>query len=135
MDKRVQRFHSLHLGDSLLQRLEIRNAEAQCIFEFSRGSVLSHERASIFEPKFEYSPAILIVKRTTSIFCGGNYELNSTVIDFGAQVRAEEVEFSFELTGGHSEEGFIAQLRIVGGDFRFGPPEQPEIAKILRAHM
>jgi hypothetical protein len=54
---------------------------------------------------------------------GGPYQLNSTVVGFGASEAAnaqQYVEFSFDLTGGHDPEAFLVKVRIVAKDFEFG---------------
>ena len=122
--KVVLEFNRLYMGDSLLEAVELRIAEATCHFTFNAGSRLSSEAASIFEPEARYAPAILAFEEVHSISCeGSSYQLNSTVVDFGATIKGErdQIEFYIDLTGGRDSDAFLVKLRIVAKSFVFGP--------------
>jgi|GEM_PF-3518366 len=131
IDEQVRRFHSLHLGDTLLKRIELRTAEAKCILEFSRGSVLASERASVEEPVAEFAPALLVLNGVVSASFGHRYELNSTVVDFGAVPNNDVMDFYFDLTGGYTQDGFIAKLVFQASGFLFGDSAQLEMSRAL----
>ena len=119
----VERFKKLSLGDSMIQVIELRTGEARCHIQLDTGSVLSSEHASIFESEAEFAPALLALEgvRSTS-WEGGVYQLNSTVVDFGAAISDIEgyVDFYFDLTGGTDPDSFLVKLRIVAKSFAFG---------------
>jgi hypothetical protein len=119
----VRRFNTLYFGDSLLQVLELRTGEAECALTFNGGSALKHEGASIFDPEVRFVPAVLRFKAVRSIACeGAGYQLNSTVVDFGASEASapDYIEFFFDLTGGTDAEAFIVKLKIMAKDFQVG---------------
>ena len=122
------RFCSLiALGDSLLQRLDLRTGKAECTMVFDFGRLLKAEGASAFDPEAVYEPACLSFVGVRSVsFDGAVYQLNSTVVGHGAEPGpvAGFVEFYFDLTGGSDAEFFMARMKIVARDFRFGPVQE-----------
>jgi hypothetical protein len=120
----VARFDCIYLGDSLLEELTFRTAEAQCSLRFHAGSLLAGPEASIFEPVARYKPALLRLDGVRSVQFEGApaYQLNATVVDFGARpVEDGHVEYHFDLTGGADPDAFLVKLKIVARDFAFGP--------------
>jgi len=114
----------LSLGDALLQVLELRTGAAQCRLKFESGRLLKDEEVSWpSEPEARFEPASLCFHGVRSIDFDGSYQLNSTVIDFGATSNgsSEYVEFYFDLTGGRDPECFIVKLKIVAKSFEYGP--------------
>lgn len=121
----IERFNRLSLADSMLEVIEIRTGKAECRMKFESGGVLRSEGASIFDPKaFEavYEPALLRFLDVRSMVCGGAYQLNSTVVDYGAEpsVNREYIEFYFDLTGGSDPEAFLVRLKFLAKDFELG---------------
>jgi len=123
----VREFNRLYLGDSLLQQVVLDIMEATCRLKFNAGKVLKAERASIFEPEAKFEPASLRFQGVRSLSCaGGPYQLNSTVVDFGAAPSGDRdyIEFYFDLTGGTDPEAFMVQVKILAKYFEFGPVEE-----------
>jgi hypothetical protein len=122
----VSRFNSLYIGDSLLERLELNTQGAECHFRFTMAKVLAAEGASIFEPLAKYEPGWLRLSGVRSISFDQGYQLNSTVVDFGAVDHGdgEYIEFYFDLTGGTDPDAFLVRLTILAKDFELGP-DQP----------
>lgn len=123
----MSRFNRLYLGDSLLQRILVDTAEARCLMRFSSGKVLKGDGSSIFDPEARFEPAQLVVSGVRSIgFDGGLYQLNATVVDFGAVLAnvTGYVELFFDLTGGSDPSAFMVRMKIVARDFRFGGLDQ-----------
>ncbi len=119
-------FNRLYLGDSLLQQVELKIVDAECRLRFNAGMVLKAKEASIFEPEAKYAPAVLRLEGVRSItFEGGRYQLNSTVVDFGAVpgTDCDHIEFYFDLTGGVDPDAFLVRLKFEAKAFAFGPVE------------
>lgn len=123
----VSRFNRLYLGDSLLQRVEVKIGEAECRLTFNSGNVLKAEGASIFDPEAKFAPAMLRLRGLRSISGEGatRYQLNSTVVDFGAATgrNPDYIEFYLVLTGGTDPDAFMAKVTFEAKDFDFGPPK------------
>ncbi|WP_224241737.1 hypothetical protein [Hyalangium gracile] len=122
----VTNFNALYLGDSLLQQVELKIGDAECRLKFNSGKVLEAEGASIFEPKEMFAPAVLRLQGIRSITCeGGRYQLNSTVVDFGAVISKEHeyIDFYFELSGGTNPDAFLVKLKFEAMSFDFGPEQ------------
>jgi hypothetical protein len=120
----VTRFNRLYLGDSLLQQVELKIGEAECRLTFNAGKVLKAEGGSIFEPEAKFAPAVLRLQGVRSISCeGGRYQLNSTVLDFGATPSEDRVhiDFYFDLTGGTDPDAFMVKVKFEARGFDFGP--------------
>jgi hypothetical protein len=118
----AKRFNGLYLGDAVLQHVELRIASAECLLTFDRGMILK-PGGTIFAPEVSFVPALLSFRRVRTISCeGGRYQLNSTVVDFGAEPSTVEgyVTFSLHLTGGTDPDAFMAKVRIEASDFTFG---------------
>lgn len=117
-DSVVERFSALYLGDSILERIDIQSTRSACILHFHSGALLGPDR-DIFKPLKRCQPAIVAIQRVHSISFEPGYFLNSTVVDFCVQpLHSEIYAFSFELTGGDSNETFLVGLTIAGEDFR-----------------
>lgn len=119
----IKRFNTLlSLADSLLGVLELRTGEAECRLKFDFARVLRAEGASIFDPEAVYKPASLRLFGVRSIVFSGTYQLNSTVVDFGAEPSDEDdfIEFYFDLTGGSDPDAFLVRLKILAKEFEFG---------------
>lgn len=118
----LARFNCLYLGDSVLQKVVIDVAAGECVLEFHAGKVLHAENENIFEPVEKFAPARLRLLELTAISCdGGGYQLNSTVVDFGAELGANEsLVFYFDLTGGWDPDAFVVRLKFVAKNFSFG---------------
>ncbi|WP_257450598.1 hypothetical protein [Archangium lipolyticum] len=124
--KIISRFNTLYLGDSLLQQVELKIGEAECLLKFNAGKVLRAEGASIFDAEARFAPALLRLQGVRSITCeGGRYQLNSTVVDFGAVASAdrEYIEFYLDLTGGTDPDAFMVKVKFEAKAFEFGPAE------------
>lgn len=122
----VREFNRLYLGDSLLQQVVLDIGEAKCQLRFNAGKVLKAEGASIFEPEAKFEPALLRFRGVRSLYCeGGPYQLNSTVVDFGAAPSGDGdyIEFYFDLTGGTDPEAFMVKLKVLAKYFEFVPVE------------
>jgi hypothetical protein len=122
----IERFNLLSLGDALLQRIEIDTARAECRLKLSFGGVLEAPGASRFEPAEQFAPASLRISGVRSISCGNSpYQLNSTVVDYGAEPARdpELVQLYFDLTGGEDPEAFMIRVQVVARGFDFGPWE------------
>ena len=120
----TDRFNTIYLGDSLLQKVELKTTEAECQLTFNAGKVLKASGASIFDPRARFEPAQLTFHGVRAISChGGVYRLNATVVDFAAQPAdaPDHIEFSFDLTGGHDPDAFLVTIKIVAVRFEFGP--------------
>lgn len=115
-----ERFNLLQLGDSLLERFDIRTIDAARALRFSGDSALKSGEAGIFDPAAEFAPAQLRFEGVKSISFDGRYELNSTVVDFGASSDGTNVVFYFDLTGGRSRDAFLVRVEIVAALFSFG---------------
>lgn len=120
-------FNELYLGDSLLEAIELKTAQAECRLRFNAGKILKGNGASIFDPKARFEPALLCLHGVRSIACGGVYQLNSTVVDFGAAATADGqyVDFYFDLTGGTDPDAYLVRINIVARSFDFGPWNSP----------
>jgi hypothetical protein len=119
-------FNRLYLGDSLLQQVVLDIGEAKCQLKFNAGKVLKAEGASIFEPEAKFEPAFLRFRGVRSLCCeGGPYQLNSTVVDFGAAPSEDSdcIEFYFDLTGGTDPEAFMVKVKVLAKYFEFAPVE------------
>lgn len=122
----VREFNRLYLGDSLLQQVVLDISEATCWLRFNAGKVLRVEGASIFEPEAKFEPALLRFQGVRSLCCeGGPYQLNSSVVDFGAASsgNGDYIEFYFDLTGGTDPEAFMVKVKVLAKEFEFGPVE------------
>lgn len=121
----VANFELVYIGDSLLKVLEIQTGGATCRLRFDAGMVLSPGSMDIFQPEEKFAPAFLNIFGVRSLTFDGSYQLNSTVVGFGAEALAggEYVEFYFVLTGGTDPDAFMVKLRIVGRSFTFGSGE------------
>lgn len=123
-DEMVARFNTrLSLGDALLQIMELRTGAAECRLKFESGGLLGVESTSSFDMEARYKPASLWFHGVRSIDFDGSYQLNSTVVDFGASARSdsEYIEFYFDLTGGHDAERYYVKMKIVAKSFEYGP--------------
>lgn len=117
------RFNNLYFGDSLLEEVVLSTATATCRFRFNTAKVLKGKGASIFDPEASFAPALLRLEGVKSILCeGGTYQLNSTVVDFGAVLidGGDHVEFYFDLTGGTEPESFMVRIKVLAREFLFG---------------
>lgn len=124
--KIAREFNRLYLGDSLLQQIVLDIGEAKCQLKFNAGKVLESEGASIFEPEARFEPALLRFQGVHSLCCeGGPYQLNSTVVDFGAAPRGDSdyTEFYFDLTGGADPDAFLIKMKVLAKYFEFGDAE------------
>jgi len=119
----ARRFNLIYIGDSLLELLELRTGEAECHLRFNMAKVLEAEGANIFEPRAKYEPAWLRFLGVRSISFDRSYQLNSTVVDFGAIDHGDgaHLEFYFDLTGGVDPDAFLVKVRILAKDFDLGP--------------
>jgi hypothetical protein len=129
----ISRFNILYIGDSLLERLELNTQEAACHLRFSMARVLEAEGASIFEPRARYEPAWLRLSGVRSIRFDRGYQLNSTVVDFGAidHGDGEYIEFYFELTGGVDPAAFLVKMTILkAGAAATAGPQPPSAAGV-----
>jgi hypothetical protein len=120
----VREFNRLYLGDSLLQHVVLDIGAAECRLGFDAARVLVAEGASIFEPEASFAPAWLRLVAVRSVRCeGGRYQLNSTVVDFGAAPHGDGdgIAFWFALTGGADPDGFLVTVTIVAASFQLGP--------------
>jgi hypothetical protein len=118
----AKRFNGLYLGDAMLQHVELRIASSECLLTLDRGMVLE-PGGTIFAPKASFAPAVLSFNGVRTISCeGGQYQLHSTVVDFGAEASAAEgyVAFSLHLTGGTDADAFMIKVRIEAADFTLG---------------
>ncbi|HSC87609.1 MAG TPA: hypothetical protein VLC09_10080 [Polyangiaceae bacterium] len=123
-DEVIRQFGQLYLGDSVLERLVLDNVGETCLLEFHSGKLLQSPTSSIFEPLEKFEPALLRFRGVRSFHVeGGPYQLNSTVVGFGAVASEADnhVEFRFDLTGGIDPEAFWATMKIVAERFEFGP--------------
>ena len=112
----LARFDRIYVGDSLLHLMEIRTGDANCRLHLDVGKILKPGSKDIFDPQTQFSPASLVFKGLRSVNIeGGHYELNSTIVDFGAKPASVEglIEFFFVLTGGITQESFMARLNFV----------------------
>jgi hypothetical protein len=129
----VNRFNSLvALDDSLLQTVRLQTGKAECGLEFDFARLLAGEGANIFSPEAVYRPALLTFHGIRSIYCeGATYQLNSTVVGFGAELSTIDgyCEFYFELTGGTDPDAFMAKVKIIAKDYSFGPSEDGILPK------
>ncbi len=119
----LRRFNTLYLGDSVLQQVILETGGAQCLLRFNVGKVLKGEGASIFDPEAGFEPALLRLHDVKSVeFRGGAYQLNSTVVDFGASPSEDSdyIEFAFELTGGIDPKSFMVEFRVIARNFEIG---------------
>jgi hypothetical protein len=119
----ITRFNTLvSLGDALLQVVELRTGEAECRVKFDFARKLKAEGASIFDPEENFEPASLCLRGVQSIVCDGTYQLNSTVVDFGAAPSGDRefIEFYFELSGGTDPDAFLVKVKILATDFQLG---------------
>jgi len=119
----LRRFNSLYLGDSMLEMVQLKTGEAECRLRFNSGKVLKDDGTTIFSPESKFEPASLWLYGVRSIECNGPYQLNSTVVDFGAKPNVEVgfIDFHFDLTGGTDPDAFLVKVKIVAKDFLFGP--------------
>lgn len=120
----ITRFNTVvSLGDSLLQVMEVKTGMAECRLKFDFGRILSIDKPSIFDPKAKFAPASLLLRGVKSIIFDGEYQLNSTVIDYGAtpSESGEHVEFYLELSGGTDPDAFLVKVTFRAMDFDFGP--------------
>ena len=120
----VREFNRPYLGDSLLQQVVLNTGAASCGLTFDGVRRLKAEGASIFDPEATFTPALLRFRGVRSIDRdGAAYQLNSTVIGFGAAPVGDGdlIEFHFVLTGGHDPEAFMVRLNISVVGFDFGP--------------
>ncbi len=119
----VSLFNRLYLGDSLLQKVELVTGEAEARLIFNAGKRLKTQGGSIFEPEAAFAPAVLLLQGVRSISCeGSSYQLNSTVVGFGAGPCDDDpyIDFWFELTGGTDPEAFMVKMKVVAKGFTFG---------------
>ena len=113
-DETLTRFHSIHIADALIQEIAIENGQARCRFELSRAAILDSPGADRYAPKVRFSPATLEFTGVRAISFSEQYQLNATIVDFGAVVHSdgEHLEFWFELTGGTDPDAFMASIKI-----------------------
>ena len=107
----------------MLQQFVMETAEAQCRLRFNSGKVLKSEGTSIFDPETKFEPALLHLHAVKSIcWEPTSYQLNSTVVDFGAVPSTDNgyIEFYFDLTGGTDPESFLVRVKVLARDFAFG---------------
>lgn len=117
----LEAFAKIYIGDSMMQVVELRTADAICRLTFHAGSVLPHAGASIFEPVARYTPAIMTIGDVWEVSFEGRYQLNATVVDFDAVPTpdGERIEYTFTLTGGSDPDAFMVKMKVVGGGFSF----------------
>jgi hypothetical protein len=112
------------LDDSLLQLVELRTGGAECRLTFDFGRLLNVDASNIFDSEAVHRPACLTLFGVRSVSCeGASYQLNSTVVGYGARAVGAEgfFEFYFDLTGGTDPDAFMVKLVITARDFGFGP--------------
>jgi hypothetical protein len=123
----ISRFEAIYLGDSLLEVIELRTADAECRLTFNAGKVLKADGSSIFEPEATFEPACLALLGVRSLHCeGGPYQLNATVVGFGAEPGSVPgfIEFYLDLTGGIDPAAFMVRMTFLATHFEFGPAKQ-----------
>jgi hypothetical protein len=87
------------------------------------GGGTANEGGDKFNPLVCYAPALLALEGVREIAFEGRYQLNATIVDIEATALpdGENVEFVFDLTGGHDADAYFVKLRIVGKSFLLGP--------------
>lgn len=123
LSETVTRFNMLYLGDSLLEQMVFDVGKAECKMRFNSASVLKKEQGDIFDPEVRFEPAELTLVGVLSVsFVDGPYQLNSTVVGFGASTAADgtHVQFTFQLTGGFDAASFMATICFVADGFTLG---------------
>jgi hypothetical protein len=119
----IENFELLYLHDSMVTSFEVLTAEARCRLRLHAGAVLRTKGGDKFNPLARYAPALLTVEGVREIAFEGRYQLNATIVDIEARALpdGENVEFVFDLTGGHDADAYFVKLRIVGKGFALGP--------------
>lgn len=115
----IQDFQRLYLHDSMIRSFEVLPAEAQCRLQLDSAALLPRKGGDKFNPLARYTPALLVLEGVREITFDGRYQLNATLVDIEAVALedGENVEFRFDLTGGHDPEAYLVKLRIVGKCF------------------
>jgi len=116
-------FELLYLHDSMVTTFEVLTAEARCVLRLHAAAVLQTKGGDKFKPLARYAPALLTLEGVREIVFEGRYQLNATIVDIEAASLpdGENVEFVFDLTGGHDADAYFVKLRIVGKSFALGP--------------
>ena len=107
----------------MVTSFEVLTAEGRCRIRLHAGAVLRTKGGDKFNPLARYEPALLTLEGVREIAFDGRYQLNATIVDTEARALPDgvNVEFVFDLTGGHDADAYLIKLRIVGKGFALGP--------------
>jgi hypothetical protein len=119
----IGNFELLYLHDSMVTSFEVLTAEARCCLRLHAAAVLQAKGGDKFKPRARYAPALLTFEGVREIAFEGRYQLNATIMDIEATALSDgvNVQFVFDLTGGHDADAYFVKLRIVGTGFALGP--------------
>jgi hypothetical protein len=119
----IDNLELLHLHDSMVTSFEVLTAKARCRIRLDVAAVLRTKKGDRFNPLVRYAPALLILEGVREIAFEGRYQLNATIMNIEARALPDgaNVEFEFELSGGHDADAYLVKLRIVAKDFALGP--------------
>jgi hypothetical protein len=107
----------------MVTSFEVLTAEARCHLRLHAGAILRTRGGDKFNPLIRYAPALLTLEGVREIAFDGRYQLNATIVNIDAamQVGGDNVEFTFDLTGGHDSAAYFVKLRIIAKGFAIGP--------------